>query len=495
MATITNIADMLDAPAATDPQRPALIFDDADRAIVCSFGLLQAETDRWAATLSALGVGQGDRIALVDWGGVRGTAVTFAAAHLGAATAQMNPLLTAPELAQLVEVSGSRHVGVANRDAHGALAEAFGAGGTVLELVGPSARPPERSPGDDADALVLFTSGTTGVPKPVPISHRAIVDRIEAYRPQFDPARPPNVTTMCVPSFHVGGMLGLLLSLYAGDTTVIQPRFDAGRWLAAAQHHGVTSAFVVPTMLARILDHPDLPTTDLSSLRSISYGAAAAPHALIERAMEQWPEVGFANVFGQTETLGAYAALSPDDHRDPRLVGSVGQPMPGVDVRVVDPATAEDVAPGHVGELWVRASQTVGEGWLQTGDLVHRDARGYLFPSGRQSDVINRGGEKFSPVEVADALRDHPSIADLVIAGVPDPEMGERVGVAIVVRPGAAAPTKGELRAWCRGRIAPFKAPEVLAVVDALPYNELGKLPRRAAVELIVSAGDAEEST
>ena len=258
---------------------------------------------------------------------------------------------------------------------------------------------------------------------------------------------------MCVPSFHVGGMLGLLLTLYAGDTTVIQPRFDAGRWLAAVQRHRVVSAFVVPTMLARILDHPDLTAADLSSLRLISYGAAAAPRELIERAMEQWPDVGFANVFGQTETLGAYAALSPADHRDPLLVGSVGQPVPGMEVRVVDLATGADAAPGQVGELWVRGPQTVGEGWLETGDLVHQDPRGYLFPSGRRSDTINRGGEKFAPSEVADALRGHPSIADLVVAGIPDAEMGERVGVALVVRPDTTDPTLEELREWGRGTL------------------------------------------
>ena len=138
---------------------------------------------------------------------------------------------------------------------------------------------------------------------------------------------------------------------------MVQPRFDAGRWLALVQRHRVTSAFLVPTMLARILDHPDLATTDVSSLRMISYGAAAAPTDLVHRAMEHWPEVGFANVFGQTETLGAYTTLTPDDHGDPRRVGSVGRPLPGVEVRVVDPATSVDVAAGAVGEIWVRADR------------------------------------------------------------------------------------------------------------------------------------------
>lgn len=490
MTGIVNIAEILDAPAREAADRPALIVDDPTRPTVCTYDELRSETGRWIATLSDCGVDRGHRIALVDWGGVRSTAATLAAAHLGAAAAQMNPLLTATELAHLVEVSGCAPVGVSATEAHAALRSALGANQVVLEHAASSGPLLPRSPGGDDDALVLFTSGTTGQPKPIPIGHRAIAARIGAYRAPFDSARAASITMMCVPSFHVGGMLGLLLALYAGDTTVVLPRFDAGRWLAAVEQHHVSSAFLVPAMLARILDHPQLAGTDLASLRSISYGAAAAPVDLVQRAIAQWPDVAFANVFGQTETLGAYASLSPEDHRDPQLIGSVGRPLPGVDVRVVDPATGDDAPTGAVGEVWVRAAQNVTEGWLRTGDLVHRDARGYLFPTGRRSDVINRGGEKFAPVEVADALRDHPAVGDVAVAGVPDLEMGERVGVAIVVRPGADRPSQADLRMWCRDRLAPFKLPEVVVAVDALPYNDLGKLPRRAVVELITSVRD-----
>lgn len=196
---------------------------------------------------------------------------------------------------------------------------------------------------------------------------------------------------MCVPFFHVGGALGVLGSLYSGNTTVVQDRFDAGEWLRLVQAHQVSSAFVVPTMLQRILDHPDFARTDLSCLVAIAYGAAVAPVTLVRRAMAALPNVAFANVFGQTETLGAYATLSPDDHRDPNRVGSVGRPLPGVDVRVVDPATGIDVETGTVGELWVNTSQNVTDGWLRTGDLARRDADGYIYPAGRLTDTINRG--------------------------------------------------------------------------------------------------------
>jgi acyl-CoA synthetase (AMP-forming)/AMP-acid ligase II len=311
---------------------------------------------------------------------------------------------------------------------------------------------------------------------------------VAAYRPPFDAGRRANVSLMCVPSFHVGGMLGLLLSLWSGDTTVILPRFDPGRWLELVSTHRVASAFLVPTMLARILDHPALAATDVSSLALVSYGAAAAPGDLVERAMAAWPHAGFANTFGQTETLGAYSTLSPADHHDPQRIGSVGRPAPGVEVRVVAASTGAELAVGETGELWVRSDQNVpaaGDGWLHTGDLARVDADGYIYPAGRISDTINRGGEKFGPTEVMDVLREHPAVAEVSVTGIPDAEMGERVGAAIVLRPSSSAPTLEELRAWCRERLAPFKLPEVVVYVDALPYNELGKLSRRATRDLI----------
>jgi len=484
-AATGNIASILDAAAATDPERPALILEDGT---VWTYAMLHAHVDEWAATLADAGVAPGDRVALADWAGPRSTAVTLAAAHLGAATAQINPLLTTGELRALAEIAGAS-VGVGGAVTGDSDLGAAIAGAVLTQPAATAGSAPPRAPGGPADSLVLFTSGTTGLPKPVAVSHDALLARLSAYRPAFSPQRPPNVALMCVPSFHVGGMVGLLLNLYAGDTTVIQARFDPGRWLALVARHQVRSAFLVPTMIARILDHPDCAATDTSSLVAVSYGAAAAPVELITRAMAAWPQAGFANVFGQTETLGAYTTLGAADHHDPTRAGSVGRVLPGVEVRVVNPDDGREVTTGDVGELWVRSAQTVGDGvtdgWLHTGDLGRFDADGYLFPMGRLSDTINRGGEKFGPSEVVAVLRDHPAIDDVAVAGVSDPEMGERVGVAIVLVDGASAPTTAELRAWCRGRLAPFKLPEVVVVVDALPYNELGKLPRRVAARLI----------
>jgi acyl-CoA synthetase (AMP-forming)/AMP-acid ligase II len=203
---------------------------------------------------------------------------------------------------------------------------------------------------------------------------------------------------------------------------------------------------------------------------------------LLRAAMAAMPHVGFANVFGQTETLGAYTTLLPDDHRDPNRVGSVGRPLPGVEVRVVDPETGIDVQPGTVGELWVNTSQNVIEGWLHTGDLARQDRDGYIYPSGRLKDTINRGGEKFGPIEVEEAVRTHPAIRDVAVAGVADAEMGQRVGAAVVAR---SAVTLEELRDHCRELIAYFKLPERMIIVDQIPYNDTGKVNRRQLAALI----------
>ncbi len=170
-------------------------------------------------------------------------------------------------------------------------------------------------------------------------------------------------------------------------------------------------------MLRRILDHPRFASTDLSSLRALSYGAAAAPVELVRRAVAALPDVEFSNTFGQTETLGAYAALTPEDHRRGDRFGSVGRPLPGVELTIVDPATGEPVAPGAVGEFWVRAVQNTTNSWLHTGDTGWQDDEGYLYLSGRIADTINRGGEKFGPIEVEEVLRTHPAVSDVGVVG------------------------------------------------------------------------------
>ena len=482
-----NIGTIIDAAAARDPDRTALIIDG--RSI--DYGELGGAVRECAAGLAAGGVAAGGRVAVVDGGSLLSIATLLGAARIGAAAALMNPALTSAELRVLLTKSGCRDVAVAGEAYVDRLREA--GAGTVLtatDLVGQSPPPADdalapTAPADDAEALILFTSGTTGLPKAVTITSGQLSARIGRMSLPFRAETPPAVGMMCVPFFHVGGAIGMLGSLYSGNTSVVQTRFDAGEWLRLVSEHRVTAMFLVPTMLQRILDHPDFADTDLTSLVAIAYGAAAAPIALVQRAMAALPHVAFANVFGQTETLGAYTTLMPDDHRDPSRVGSVGRPLPGVDVRVVDPATGNDVEPGSVGELWVNTTQNVTEGWLHTGDLARRDSEGYIYPSGRVSDTINRGGEKFGPIEVEEALRSHPAVHDVAVAGIADDEMGQRVGAAVVARDPV---TLEELRSHCRELIAYFKLPERLAIVENIPYSATGKVSRTQIAALIDDA-------
>ncbi|CQD14491.1 AMP-dependent synthetase and ligase [Mycobacterium lentiflavum] len=476
-----NIGTIHDAAAGGDPVRAALIVGGH----TVSYGELATAVRQCAASLAGHGVTPGQRIAVVDDASLLSIAALLGVARIGAAPALMNPALTPPELQELRKNAGCADVAVAGER----YVERVRAAGvpTALTLTDLLGRPvltgdTVAADADDRDALILFTSGTTGLPKTVSISGRQLTGRITAMSRPLRAGAKPSVSMLTVPLCHVGGVLGVLGSLYSGNTAVVQTRFDAGEWLRLVAAHRVSTTFMVPTMLQRILDHPDFASTDLSSLIAIAYGAAAAPLSLVRRAMAALPHVALTNVFGQTETLGAYTTLMPDEHRDPARAGSVGRALPGVEVRVVDPDTGNDVEVGAVGELWVNTSQNVTEGWLRTGDLARQDADGYIFPSGRLKDTINRGGEKFGPIEVEDALRSHPAVTDVAVAGIADDELGQRVGAAIV----ASAPvTLDELRAHCRDLIAYFKLPERLAIVEDIPYSTTGKVNRDQLATLI----------
>jgi acyl-CoA synthetase (AMP-forming)/AMP-acid ligase II len=474
---------ILEDVIASDPDRAALIIDGT----VTTYAGLAAAVGQCAAALRAAGVLPGWRIPLVDDTSVLSAAVLIGATHAGAAAALMNPRLTSGELAVLMAAAETAPIGVAGSRAADALRGVDGI--SVLgpeDLLGHGGAEglAARVPAPIDEAVVLFTSGTTGTPKAVALTHGLLGPKIAAFAPALEPV--PSVSLMCVPFVHIGGMLGLLVQLAKGNTTVVQTRFDAGEWLALVARHGVDTSFLVPTMLHRILDHPDFDTTDLRSLSSLTYGAAPASPELIRRAMASLPGVELTNTFGQTETMGSITALGPGDHAAERLA-SVGRPLPGVEVRVVDPTTGDPVPTGTVGELWVKSEGSVVPGaqaegtgalagWFRTGDMVSADDEGYLYPSGRLTDTINRGGEKFAPSEVEAVVRTHPTVRDVAVVGLPDAEMGNRVGCAIV---GREPITDKALRDFCRGRIANFKMPERLLLVDEIPYNDFGKVDRK----------------
>ena len=461
---------LADEWASSWSDRPALIVDDRQ----WTYAELAVAARAMAAALDGAGVRRGERVPLIDTGGVLAFATVLGATRLGAAAAPMNPRLTVDELRVLAELAGATKVAVAG-DAY-----RHNVDGTVLgiEILSTGAEHQETVAGDEA--VVLFTSGTTGLPKPVPVPSSTLLLRLASYVT----SSAHQVRLMCVPIHHVGGLIGGLVCLANGHTLVVQPRFDAGEWLRIVEKHRVALTFLVPTMLARILDHPDFATADLSSLQVVTYGAAPMTDELIARATEGMPHVGFVNTFGQTETLGGITLSMPDDAKHPVRRTSVGKLLPGTQVRVVQPDTGADVAPGDVGELYVLSSQNVVDGWLRTGDLVRIDEDDYVYPAGRLADTINRGGEKFGPIEVETVLRQHPQVRDVAVAGVPDPELNERVG-ALVVADGVTAE---DLKVWCTGRIATYKKPERIMFATEIPLTDLGKVDRKAVIRQIQGA-------
>ena len=371
-----------------------------------------------------------------------------------------------------------------------AAAEAAGATASVTEREG------------EGIAAQIFTSGTTAAPKAALLRHTNLVSYILG-TVEFSSASEDEASLVCVPPYHIAGIAALLSSIYAMRRIVLLPSFDPDAWLALASAERVTNAFVVPTMLTRIIGRMDAGVTaDLSALQAIAYGGGRMPLELIERALDLFPDTNFTNAYGLTETSSTIALLGPEDHRsahaanDPLIrarLGSVGQPLPTVEIEIRD-EEGRPLPAGERGEIYVRGEQVSGEyrersaldadGWFPTRDAGWLDDAGYLFLAGRADDVIVRGGENISPGEIEDVLLSHPAIADAVAVGVPSAEWGEAVGIAVTVRPDHATPGDDELRALIRDRLRSSRVPEQIVVMDALPYNEMGKLLRREVRKL-----------
>jgi acyl-CoA synthetase (AMP-forming)/AMP-acid ligase II len=277
---------------------------------------------------------------------------------------------------------------------------------------------------------------------------------------------------------------------------VYLPQFDAERWVDLAREEDITHAFVVPTMLSRILDVLEARGVKLPSLLHLAYGGGRMPTPVLERALGLLPEVGFVNAYGLTETASTIAMLRPEDHRaaaesdDPAVrarLGSVGRPLPALELEIRD-ERGRPRPVGERGEIWVRGAQVAGEyvdrmalgadGWFPTRDGGWLDGGGFLFVEGRLDDVIVRGGENLSPGEIEDTLLAHPAVRDAGVIGVPDEEWGETVAAAVVLQPGAEA-TVEELQDWVRARLRSSRTPTVIEFQAELPYNETGKLLRR----------------
>ncbi|MBC2667709.1 class I adenylate-forming enzyme family protein [Novosphingobium piscinae] len=367
------------------------------------------------------------------------------------------------------------------------------------------AEPPLDEAADgDGIAIQLFTSGTTAAPKAAILRHANLVSYILG-TVEFGAAEESDAALVSVPPYHIAGISALLSSIYAQRRIVMLPAFTPEAWLALAASEAVTNAFVVPTMLARIIDALETAPTALPALQAVAYGGGKMPLEVIHKALDRFPATGFTNAYGLTETSSTIALLGPEDHRaahgasDPAVrarLGSVGKPLPTVELEIRD-ESGRALPPGEPGEIFVRGDQVSGEyrersaltddGWFPTRDAGYLDAEGYLFLSGRADDVIVRGGENLSPGEIEDVLLGHPAIADACAVGVPSVEWGEAVGVALVLRDGHDRPGEAEIRQLVRDRLRSSRVPEAIRFEPALPYNEMGKLLRREVRKLFAA--------
>jgi acyl-CoA synthetase (AMP-forming)/AMP-acid ligase II len=352
-------------------------------------------------------------------------------------------------------------------------------------------------------AVQLFTSGTTAAPKAAILRHSNLLGYILG-SVEFASADEGDAALVVVPPYHIAGISAIMSSIYAGRRMVMLPAFSPEGWLQLVDSEKVTNAFVVPTMLQRIIGELDKGVTaNVASLRAVAYGGGKMPREVIERALALFPATGFTNAYGLTETSSTIALLGPDDHRaalasdDPRVrarLGSLGQALPTVEIEVRD-EEGNALPPGEAGEIYVRGEQVSGEykeksaltadGWFPTRDAGYIDEDGYIFLSGRADDVIVRGGENISPGEIEDVLLTHPAIADACACAVPSVEWGEVLGLALVAREGAGEPAHDELKELIRGRLRSSRLPDRIVFVPELPYNEMGKLLRREVKKIL----------
>ncbi|WP_448628220.1 class I adenylate-forming enzyme family protein [Geodermatophilus sp. URMC 64] len=349
----------------------------------------------------------------------------------------------------------------------------------------------------EAPAVVIYTSGTTSAPKGVLLRHENLVSYVLG-TVEFAGAGPEEAALMSVPPYHIAAVSNALTNLFAGRRVLVLEAFTPESWLDLVRAEGVTQAMVVPTMLARILEHDG--DRSVPTLRSLAYGGAPMPTRVIERALREWPEVDFVNAYGLTETSSTITVLGPEEHRtalaaeDPAVrarLGSAGRAVPGIELEVRD-ELGEPVPAGTSGLIWVRGEQVSGEyagsgpsvderGFFCTRDQGRLDADGFLFVEGRVDDTIIRGAENIAPAEIEDVLLRHPEVADAVVVGVPDEEWGQRIEAAAVLAPGSGL-TEEELRAHVRASLRGSKTPDRIAFWDELPRTVTGKLLRRDVV-------------
>ncbi|MDA8707777.1 fatty acid--CoA ligase family protein [Hellea sp.] len=457
-------------------------------AILCGDRRMSFEELGEAAKSVAAKVQPGEKVAYLAEGHPAFPAALFGAALAGTPFVSLNYRLSREQLdAQIARVTPAQFITDTDVTGEGmtvSLPE------TVMQGEPLSGEAPDE---DGAVAVELFTSGTTGEPKSAVLRHSNLMAYIFG-TVEFMSAEEDEAALLTVPPYHIAGIAAVLSSTYAGRRMVMLPSFSAEGWVSLAQKEKVTNAFLVPTMLQRIVDAAD-GSLELPSLRNIAYGGGKMPRATIEAAITLLPHVNFTNAYGLTETSATICMLGPDAHReafasdDPairRRLGSAGIPIPSIELQVRN-EDGDVCGAEETGLVYVRGDQVSGEykglgsqldrdGWFLTKDRGFVDVDGYLFIDGRADDVIVRGGENISPGEIEDVLRSHAAVKDVAAIAVADTEWGEAVGIAIVC---PASVDDAELCELVRANLRSSRVPSVIKRMDELPYNETGKLLRR----------------
>ncbi len=488
-----NISMLLDMPADVFGERTAVVCGDQS----LSYGELRAAAQRAAVAFQKA---QARYVAVLDVNSPALPVALFGAGYAGIPYVPLNYRLTRAEINELIArvAPAVLYVGAQFRDLidprddvqlrdTAELLDGEGDGGFVPVDVDPA-----------SVAVQLFTSGTTGKPKAAILRNENLISYIIG-TVEFGGAEESDAVLISVPPYHIAGISAALSSTYACRRMVQLESFSPQAWLAAARAEQVSNAFLVPTMLSRIIDHLDQTgeAAALPSLRALAYGGGKMPLPTIRRAMALFPQVDFTNAYGLTETSSTIAVLTPDAHRDAaastdpkieRRLASVGQATAAVEIEIRDDA-GQALGPDEVGTIFVRGGQVSGEylelgssldgdGWFCTRDVGFVDDEGYLFLDGREDDVIVRGGENISPGEIEDVLIEHPAVADAAVVAMPDEQWGEAVAAAVVLRTGAA-PAVEELQNWVRERLRSSRVPQAIVFKDELPYNDMGKILRR----------------
>ncbi|MEP9382764.1 long-chain-fatty-acid--CoA ligase [Nocardioides sp. KR10-350] len=466
---------------------------------------------RAAGGLLELGVGRGDVVAFLDKNHPACVEVSLAAGLVGAANAVVNFRLAGDEVDYTLNDCRAKvlFVGADLAPTIEALRPKLPyvervvlvapEGGDDYEAwlaaSAPAGRQPDTSPDDPC--LVMYSSGTTGRPKGVLLTHRNLVTHTIAAHDgwEFDPE---DKNLVAMPLFHVGGSSYVLFGIHDGIPSVMT-RDPDGMSLAGAILQGANRMFLVPAVLAQVIQAGPQAIEVFAKLKTFTYGAAPMPPPLLREAMKTWPDCDFMQVYGLTEVAGVATHLLAEEHRTAEAEGhperllSAGRPIPGMELKVVSLESGEEVAVGEPGEIWLRSDQTTPgylgrpeettkaiteDGWFRTGDVGRVDAGGYVFVEDRLKDMIISGGENIYSPEVERVLAEHPAVLEVAVVGVPDERWGEAVKAYVALRPGTSA-TPDDLIGFCRERLAHYKCPSSVEFLEALPRNPTGKILKR----------------